>query len=92
MTDYFVRHKTQWGTATTSSMQFDTSELPSKSLERGKLVILEVPINDELKKEYESYTSDFQNSGTGYHRAAPNNHFPLTFFEWLQVKFPEPES
>lgn len=91
MTDYFVRHKTQWGTGTTCSMHFDQGEAPSKSLERGKLVTQEVPINDELKKEYETYTSDFQNAGAGYNRASPNNHFPLNFFEWLKVKFPESE-
>lgn len=89
MTDYFVRHKTQWGTVTTCAMWFDQGEAPSKSLERGNLVTKEVAITDELKKEYEDYLEEHNRTGTGFYINQPGEHFPLNFFEWLQNKYPE---
>lgn len=88
MADYFVRRKGAVGGSDSAQMWFDTVEDPKASIEHGKSITMRVAITDELRKEHEDYKTNFQNDGAGYHRASPNNHFPLDFFEWLQAKFP----
>ena len=90
MTDYFVRQASAMGGICGAAMWFDQSEHPTKSVEAGKKIKVCVAITDELKKEYDAYSADFQTTGAGFHRSEPAEHFPLDFFEWLQHKFPEP--